>query len=297
MDNFVVFILSNRRADRVVTYKTLRNSGYTGRIVIVLDNEDDTVDQYIENFGEETLYIFDKKKVAEYTDVGDCVPNRDNVVYARNACFEIAEELGYEYFFVLDDDYGSFQNRFLSNGQYYTRGCTVRSLDKILELVLDYYKSIPNLASIAFAQGGDFIGGKGNSYAQVIKLRRKCMNSFICSTKRPFKFIGRINEDVNTYAHLGSKGELFLTLNQMVIGQGVTQSNAGGLSEYYIEHGTYMKSFYTVMYQPSSVIVQSMGIDHKRLHHRIDWNTTCPHIISEDYKKGGKKKKVKKGKK
>ena len=39
-------------------------------------------------------------------------------------------------------------------------------------------------------QGGDFIGGHQSGLWKK-KLKRKAMNSFICSVNRPFKFIGQ----------------------------------------------------------------------------------------------------------
>ena len=47
---------------------------------------------------------------------------------------------------------------------------------------------------------------------------RKAMNSFICSVDRPFQFVGRINEDVNTYVLLGSRG-VFLSILQIGLDQ------------------------------------------------------------------------------
>lgn len=53
------------------------------------------------------------------------------------------------------------------------------------------------------------------------------MNSFFMSTKRRVKFVGRINEDVNTYVGDGSKGDIFLTYPRLRLNQKQTQSNAG----------------------------------------------------------------------
>ena len=114
---------------------------------------------------------------------------------------------------------------------------------------------------------------------------RKCMNSFICSTERRFTFNGRINEDVNTYTYLGSTGKLFLTIVNVALEQKQTQNNKGGMSDLYFNNGTYVKSFYTIMHQPSSVHIEMMKCRHPRLHHSIDWNTTVPVIIGEEYKK------------
>ena len=39
-ENFAVFILTHGRPDNVITYNTIKSSGYTGRIFIIIDNED-----------------------------------------------------------------------------------------------------------------------------------------------------------------------------------------------------------------------------------------------------------------
>ena len=111
------------------------------------------------------------------------------------------------------------------------------------------------------------------------------MNSFICSTEREFKFIGSINEDVNTYTSLASRGDLFLTLPFIGLEQSATQSQTGGMTDAYNSSGTYVKSFTTVLMQPSSVSVNMMGFTNNRLHHRVKWVNTTPMIINKKYKK------------
>ena len=59
-DNFCVFIISHGRPDNVLTFKTVRKQGYTGKILIVCDNEDKTVEQYKKAFGESSVFVFDK---------------------------------------------------------------------------------------------------------------------------------------------------------------------------------------------------------------------------------------------
>lgn len=280
--DFVAFILSHGRSDRIYTYQTLRTSGYTGPIVIVVDNEERTIDEYRSRFGNQ-VYVFDKSAVAREMDEGDNFNDRRAVIYARNACFAIAKELGYEWFIELDDDYTAFRYRKDSENRYVTDRY-IKSLDAVLETMLRYYEKIPAL-SIAMAQGGDFIGGKGGSTFGH-KPKRKCMNSFICSIKRPFQFFGRINEDVNTYVTLGSRGGLFLTIGHIGLEQKTTQSNAGGMTEMYLDSGTYVKSFYTVMYHPSSVKIWLMGENiGSRIHHKVKWRYTVPVILSEEFKK------------
>jgi hypothetical protein len=130
------------------------------------------------------------------------------------------------------------------------------------------------------AQGGDVFAGP----ASAIKLRRKAMNSLFCSVERPFPFVGRVNEDVNTYVWMGSQGHLFGTTNVAMIHHLPTQQQEGGMTETY-QKGTYAKSFYPVMFMPSAVKVQTMRALHPRVHHQIRWNNAVPKIVPESMRK------------
>ena len=279
--DFAIFILTHGRPDNVITYATLKKSGYTGKTYIIIDNEDKTAEKYKQIFGEKVI-VFDKKAISETFDEADNFKDRRAIVYARNASFEIAKKLGIRYFMQLDDDYIAFHFRVDDELRYNPTRIT-SNFDKVMDILIDYYKSIP-AKSIAMSQGGDYIGGSEGSLARNMRLRRKCMNSFICDTERPFQFVGRINEDVNTYTKIASTGALFLTVPNISLTQKSTQTNAGGMTDIYLDNGTYIKSFYTIIFNPSSVTIALMGDKHRRLHHRIDWKCTVPMILNEKYK-------------
>lgn len=283
MDDFAAFILTNGRPHNVKTYDTLRRCGYTGRIVILIDDLDPTSEQYKQKYGGEVV-AFDKRAIAVKFDVGDNFNDMRAIIYARNASFEVARDLGITYFIQLDDDYNVFEYRF--DGEFRYTWDRVGNLDALFGALVSYFESIPAL-SIAISQGGDWIGGGESSTAKSIKPKRKCMNSFICSVDRQFQFVGRVNEDVNTYTRLGSTGALFLTITNLSLVQTTTQSNPGGMSEMYRDTGTYIKTFYTVMYSPSCTKVSSTGIGEKniRLHHNITWKNAVPVILRESVKK------------
>jgi len=135
------------------------------------------------------------------------------------------------------------------------------------------------------AQGGDFIGAIDNGVKAYRFSRRKCMNSFFCSTERPFKFVGAMNEDVNTYTTLGSRGDLFFTIPPIMLNQGQTQKTKGGITEMYLRFGTFCKAFTTVMMMPGSTKVSMMRSNNPRIHHSIDWKATVPCIINQRHKK------------
>jgi len=103
-----------------------------------------------------------------------------------------------------------------------------------------------------------------------------------------FKFVGKLNEDVCTYTWLGSRGYLFLTIPFAMVKPAGTQSMKGGISDLYKKVGTYVKTFYAVMYMPSAVKVAVMTTSHARVHHKVYWENCVPQILSEKWKKGGK---------
>lgn len=279
-NNFAVFILTHGRPDNVLTYSTLKKCGYNGKIYLVVDNEDKHIKKYQDNFGEEFVKIFDKKSMADTIDEANNFDNRKVIVHARNYCFTLAKELGYKYFIQLDDDYYEFIYKFSD-----TKGQVLsKDINKIFNLMFDFYNKTDAL-SICFAQTGDFIGGVDNGKGVYRFAKRKCMNSFFCSTDREFQFLGSINEDVNTYTTLASRGGLFLTIPVFAINQKDSQTQKDGMSDIYKLQGTYIKSFTTVLMQPSNVKVSIMNATHKRIHHSIAWKNTTPMIVSQDFKK------------
>lgn len=280
-----MFILTHGRPDNVVTVKTLEKHGYTGSVFLVIDDEDTTASKYYEKYGDQVI-MFSKEEVSKTFDEGDNFEDRRTITYARNACFQIARNLGFTYFIELDDDYVDFRYKFDHSFEYINRK-NILSLDTIFLYLLNFYKKTP-AKSIGISQGGDFLGGKNGSSIQELKTKgpkRKCMNSFICSTERPFTFFGRFNEDVNTYTLRGLRGEFFMTIPNIALQQKASQSNSGGITELYKNFGTYVKSFMTVMYAPSCTKVKMMRSRHPRLHHAISWRNAVPVILREEHKK------------
>lgn len=281
MRKFAVFILTHGRADNVLTYETLRSGGYTGPVYFIIDNLDEQAEKYRQNFGAENVIVFDKPASVAEVDTMDNLQGMNVVVFARNQCHKIAESLGLTHFLELDDDYDVFCFRWVENGLLKQRTC--RTLDALFSNVLDCL-DVTGASTIALSQNGDFIGGAGSSFYYK-RVARKAMNSFFCRTDRPFRFMGRINEDTNAYTFLGSQGLLFFTITEASLHQTETQQSDGGLTEVYLDLGTYVKSFYTVMLCPSCAKIATMGNRFRRVHHAISWGHAVPCILSEGWKK------------
>lgn len=279
-DDFAVFILTHGRPDTIHTLDTLKRGNYTGKWYLVIDNEDKQAERYYEKYGRERVIMFDKLAISKTFDTADLSKERRAIVYARNACFQIAKDIGLKYFVEFDDDYTSFGFRYPKEGKLVQKSCD--NLDDVFELMLDFLIDSDAL-TVCMSQGGDHMGGLTGRWKK--SLLRKAMNSFFCRTDRPFQFLGRVNEDVNTYTLLGSQGQLMFTVTDLMLNQLQTQSNAGGMTDLYLDGGTYLKSFYTVLFMPSAVTVEPMGTSHKRLHHKVDWKHCVPLIMDERYKK------------
>lgn len=280
---FAVFILTHGRPENVITYQTLRKQGYTGKIYLIVDDEDKTIHQYKDKYGDEVI-VFSKKDYDDKFDIMDNFDSRKVIVFARNACYDIARRIGLDYFFEYEDDYKQFLYRFVDGeklGYKY-----VKNLNEVLEAMINCLDAT-KATTIAFAQGGDFIGGVGSMKNNTYK--RKAMNSFVFKVNENAKddvfFIGRMNDDVNTYLTAGKIGKLFMQISTIMLNQIATQSNSGGNTEAYKSFGTYVKSFYSVIAAPSCCKIDLMGKTNKRIHHRINWNYAVPKILDEKFKK------------
>ena len=281
--NYAVFILTHGRPDKVITYHTLRKSGYTGKIYLICDEEDKTLPEYKQQYKDQVI-VFSKQDYQHSFDIMDNFEGNKVIVYARNACYDIARSLGLDYFFEYEDDYPGFYHRFV-DGQT-LRAVKVSHMDKVCTAFIECLENT-QATTIAMAQGGDFIGG-AESFNH-LQYKRKAMNSFVFKVNQnpadDCIFIGRMNDDVNTYLTQGRIGKLFFQIANVMLVQLQTQSNSGGNTEAYKTMGTYVKSFYSVMAAPSCCKVSMLITSHPRIHHKIDWNKAVPKIIHERYRK------------
>lgn len=275
---FGVFILTHGRPDNQKTLRSLKRHGYTGPWWLVCDDEDSTLPDYVAKYGDRVL-VFHKDDTAQ--DMADNGGPKSVIIYARNQTDRLAERLGLTHYAQLDDDYVLFVHRYDDGSML--KSAPINNLDEALSARVEFLDASGAL-TVSFAQGGDLIGGR-ERYPWPNRLIRKAMNGFICRTGRPIGFVGRINEDVNTYVSKGNKGDLFLTVVDLVLHQAETQTVSGGMSGVYGDLGTYHKSFYTVMHCPSAVKVGDMGTTRRRIHHRIYWPGAVPKVLAAEWRK------------
>lgn len=282
MIKYAVFILTHGRPDRQYTYDLLQKTGYDGPVFFVIDDQDVTAEEYKKRYGDKVV-VFDKNKWWGKTDTMDSWHRMDVVVYARNAVFEIAKDLGFRYFVVLDDDYKNFEHRYEEEGKLMT--ITPKNIGKIFEASFRFLID-SGVLCYCWEQGGDFIGGVNGRYRN--RVVRKIMNAYFFDAQRPVRFKGSLNEDMVASLYHGLMGDVIISSCDMSIQQVQTQKQSGGLTEAYLDVGTYVKSFYAVMMNPSCVKVADMGdpkSGHLRMHHRVRYDLSAPMIISDRWRK------------
>lgn len=285
-DLFAVFILTHGRAGIVRTDKCLRSHGYTGKIYYLVDNEDSQTKDYRRLYGDDVI-VFDKAKTAKAVDAVDNFGDRRAILYARHAVFDVADDLGLQYFQMLDDDVNDIEWRYAEDGKL--KSSEVRCYDRLIGTLINLLEDTGSIA-VALAQNGDFVGGM-ESAVKKGTFSRKCMNSFVCKVGHPIDFKGTMNEDVAAYTLNGQRGVLMLTCNQATIRMEATQATSGGMSDFYKETGTYVKTAYSLITSPSCVKVGYLmdysrgGTRGGRIHHNVMARNTYVKIVREKVKK------------
>ena len=241
-------------------------------------------------YGSEHVYVFSKAHASEKFDVMDNFSGRNVIVFARNVCNEIARDLGLHYFAEFEDDYLGFDHRYEAFDMLKAKSVT--RFDDVCEAMLQFVDSVsehqPKFRAIAFAQGGDYIGGKDGGIWKD-RIRRKAMNSFFFKVpdgpKEDVMFLGRMNDDVNLYTTDGMRGGLWFQIADICLVQMMTQKSKGGNADAYLSYGTYVKSFYSVIGEPSCVKISMMGRTNYRIHHHVEWNNCVPKILDEEWRR------------
>ena len=276
-DDFAAMICSHGRAETMTTYSMLRNQGYTGKIIVVIDDEDDQREAYEKNF--ECVEVFCKEEYYEKSD-GVIQGKQKGILYARNACYDIAEKYGLKYFTEFDDDLSAVRVRAAEDGT--TKSCVVKNLDELFEAMLEVFKS-PKVKSVSALSQGDYIGGAASKgFNQCVRV---CNQAFFLMTERRVDFIASMNEDICSCLTYGMRGDLFLGLNGTMflaepIGNNTKMGN--GMSEFYKKLEPFARSFIGVIVRPDCVVSESTD-DSFRI--KVKWDYAVPKILNERYKK------------
>ena len=287
MNNFAIFITTHERSQSQLSLSALRNGGYTGKIYLIIDNEDRQINDYKKYINENTeILIFDKKKIAS---VSDCfisfnlndIPKA--VLFARIACEDFAKKLKLKYFMVMDDDIKKLSYRICTKNNKLSE-INMFNFNEVCEAYCNYLED----AKIAMLGCGNETSYFGGIKCFESDCQRRCFNIFFRNVSIDFSWISAMNEDYISSIQNGKIGKIIFELKIIKLIAEVANKNnhgniIGGMAEYYKKTTDYERSFYAVIANPSCSYV-TLSQKNKMII-TSKWNNAIPKIISDKYKK------------
>lgn len=276
-DDFAVFILTHGRAKQQKTLSTLLKCGYTGRLYLVIDDEDADGPLYKQLYGDKVI-TFSKQKVEKTFDTMTNQKEYRSVVYARNASYTLARERGIRFIFMCDDDISNLSFRVVRDRKL--KGFNIADINRLFSAMAEYMQSA-RLGCLGFSQAGAFIGG-ANSRKYQEGCQRTCAQAMMFDTQSPIPFRGIFNEDLQVALDSGIAGKTVLSTMLVSITSPERTTNTGGLHDLYKSNSTYTPCFYTLMAYPG---VAGIEDNHGDFRLRLDHNAFAPMILSDHHRK------------
>jgi hypothetical protein len=277
-DDFAIFIISHERADRVESYDMLRKAGYTGKICIVVDDEDSQLSEYKEKFiglGDDYV-IYNKDVYRASTEV--CRRVEGCATYARNAVEYFAKAKGLKAFMVADDDL--LRLRFRHDEKGVLKSTPVTSgLNEILESYIDFILE-SNIACVSFGTANAYMNG---IKPESVSNNRLPFNCFIRNAEYTWTWKAEIYEDAVTSILESWNGDFAMQLPFIQCDMCPMDAGAkGGMTDVYSAISQYEKNFPVLIYAPSCV---KLGLGKRSFIYTVQKKNAFPKLISGKYKK------------
>lgn len=284
-NDFAIFIITYKRPDKQLTYTALKNCGYTGKIYFIVDNTDDTIQQYIDNYGVENIIVFDKNHYMNSSEYDNCI-NKGvfaTAVYARRAVEDIAAALKLPFFAVVDDDIKTFVIRYPSDGKLI--GVKIDNFDLILSAYIDVLDT-NNIASVGFGNARSYFGGANAFSPSRLTDRILITNFYLRKSAIPVKWVSWTLEDDITVLLSSKVGNLWLSIPyiQQVPSKFNDLTGTGGNVDLYKETSRYETYFSEIKHFPT---MQIQCTDYKTREVKLvrRQNKCFQKILSSTYRK------------
>lgn len=272
-----VFIITHQRVNKQLTLKTLQKAKYSGDIFLVVDDMDSDLKKYKEKYGDIVL-VFSKQEFWKDTDTYTNTKNMAACVYARNACIKFAQMLGYQYYFVCDDDIQRLNYRIPKNGKMQTK--RVGKIEQLFEALINWLDRT-EIKAIGVSENGTFLGGINQDVQAGVKYTMSKL--MLYKTENPLKYRGIVFEDAVTVYEAYQRGEMMFSFMGVSQVTPANNTSAGGCAELYANSTSYVNYFYLVMCRPDTIKLtmrkQDFGIRKNR-------DSLYPKILNERWRKG-----------
>lgn len=282
-NDFAVFIISYSRPNKQHTLKSLLDRSYIGQWYIVLDDTDPTIQEYIDNFGAENIIVFDKNHYINTVDTAMLVPYYSAALYARSAVEDIAHDLGYKAFILLDDDITDFSIRYPDNDKL--RRLSKFDINLVFNSIVEFMFESDATMVGATHPGMFFSGIKMFEPSTISSLINTSLpyNVMFRNVKHPMNWVSAYGEDDITANNNTTVGNKILTVPFLQFTVVPNKSKAkGGMYRTYNDNDSFDLMFRIYMQSPTSVniVYKQDGFGTRRLR-----NNMCPRILSKEFVK------------
>lgn len=285
LENFAVFIITYKRPDTQLTYDTLNKCGYTGKVYFVVDNTDDTIQRYIDNYGADNIIVFDKNYYINSDRYDNCINSGifSSAVYARRAVEDIAVAKKIQYFAVIDDDIKNFVIRYPICGKL--KAVPIYDFDLILSSYVELLKL--GIACVGFGNARSYFGGINAFTQERLCDRILITNCYIRNSDVAVDWTSWTLEDDITVFQSSKSGNLWLSIpyvQQVPAPFNDVVSGVGGNIDLYKLISRYKIYFSEILHFPSMTI-QCRDFATKEVKLVRKQNRQFQKIVSSRYRK------------
>ena len=278
--DFAIFILTHGRPHNQDTLKTLRNAGYTGKVYLIVDDLDNTQEEYQKLY--EDVVVFDKMRYVVSSETGISNPHIKFALFARNFIEDYARAIKLNFFGMVDDDLTKFRFRYVEGNKL--KSLEVKNMDKLLECYIDFMDT-GNVATTSLASQFQFVGGISSIPEPQSQKLRMCFNFYLRFVKYRVDWISNICHDRITSITCGREGQIWLQLPFVQYDMKELHGiNEGGNSDVYREISDFYRIFFSVLFLPDCNYAMFWKRNNGWVNKIPDYNTLCPMIISDKYK-------------
>ncbi len=281
-DDFAIFICTHGRPDAQLTLKTLRKCGYSGKIYLILDDTDVTIQKYIDNYDAEDIIVFDKNYyINTCKDIGDNCGHYKCILYAKNVVEDIAQDLNLTAFMLIDDDITNFRYRYIDNDKL--KSMPVINLDDVLTAYIRYMLE-SDIKCIGFCGASHYFAGTSVYDEEKITNNRFPYQVYLRNTKYKIDWISWYGEDDITMLQDECLGSFWFNLpfvqyDCVMVGD---KTKIGGMVDEYINNSSFKLNMIKKQFCPSQLILRPYK---DRFITTIRKEAACIKLISSRYRR------------
>lgn len=271
-----IFIPSYHRPHNIKTATFFISQGYDPKkIHVVIDNEADDKIEYEEECKMQgfQLHVFDMAEARmRYDYVHRPSKSRRSAGQARNMFYDIAKELGIDFYIVIDDDTNHYEFRPFGK---YNRMAKMKEIRNVFARVKEMMQK-RHIGLFGLSQTGEMFEN-----ADTKPIRNKVMNTTFVNTKYIYRGErGVQDDDTSQFVTIQNEGYFTGSIrNGIVLHQTLSATATGGLTELYNECKLFNKALVCVIQFPSAITAERQVMNGGRLHHRIKSRYLIPKIL------------------